>query len=332
MSAMHFGPRRLLLAACALVVLAPSLARAQDEGVAIDHKSVGCVVAERFVELHASLVPVDRVARARVLFRGDARGPWYFVDMRPVKGVHTGYLPRPLKTAKTISYYVEVLDRGFGEHRTPEYTPQVVGAAGACDKRLLLGLVGRVASVAVGGPAGAAVPLGFSPFGVTTVAATTSASATAGAAAAAGGGGIGTAAIAVGAGVAAAGVAVAKVAGGGGDSSRDHEGEIGKSVIYQLDFLPLPQGMDVSACAGRHLTWNGQVVSAPNGTFDVTWAPNEPNVMRVAGTLNDTSFSATLSCVSGPGSGSIQASGSGGRYQGSWSFAGQNGTVSIARN
>jgi hypothetical protein len=161
------------------------------------------------------------------------------------------------------------------------------------------------------------------------------------------GAGVNTALI-IGAGVAAAaGVAVA-VSGGG--SSDEKGGGNGGGVtpgtapgttpgtnpaspsVYDVTFLPSPPGIDVSACAGgRTLTWCCQNISAPSGTFDTTWAPNEPNTMRVAGTVNDTTFAATLACVSGSGAGSIQASGSGGNYQGTWTFSGQRGAVSITR-
>ena len=90
--------------------------------------------------------------------------------------------------------------------------------------------------------------------------------------------------------------------------------------------IPLP-GIDVSAC-GSTARWTSQVVTADtNGRFDTTWAPNEPNTMRVAGTATDTAFNATLNCVSGNGSGSMAATGGGGTYQGTFNFNAQRGSI-----
>ena len=50
---------------------------------------------------------------------------------------------------------------------------------------------------------------------------------------------------------------------------------------------------------------------SPDGSFDQTWAPNEPNTMRVTGRATATTFEATLTCVSGGPSGSINAVGLG---------------------
>ena len=47
--------------------------------------------------------------------------------------------------------------------------------------------------------------------------------------------------------------------------------------------------------------------------------------------MTDTSFNATLSCVSGSGSGSMSATGGGGTYQGTFSFAAQRGSITVQR-
>ena len=209
------------------------LSLAEADGVTIDHNGVGCVVAGKFVQLDARLVPADQVARARVQFRGSDAGPWYFVDMKPIGGVYTGFLPRPLKTLKKMSYYVEVVDRAFGTRRTPEFAPQVAAGPGSCDQKTMMATVGTVTSVAVGGPTGAAaVPAGFSSAGVAPVAAggaAASSAAVAGttagvvggaaAVAAATGGGISTGLLIAGGVVVAGGAAAAAVVAGKGGSS-----------------------------------------------------------------------------------------------------------------
>jgi hypothetical protein len=228
-------PPTIVMAMC-LCAGGGLLSPAEADVVTIEHSGVGCVVAGKFVQLDARLVPADQVARARVQFRGSAGGPWYFVDMKPVAGVYTGFLPRPLKTLKKLSYYVEVVDRAFGQHRTPEYAPQVAEGPGSCGPKTMMATVGTVTSVAVGGPSGAAaVPAGFSSAGVTTsvaaggaaagsaAAAGTTAGVVGGAAvvAAATGGGISTGLLIAGGVVLAGGAATAAVVagkGGSGDS------------------------------------------------------------------------------------------------------------------
>ncbi|HUG55204.1 MAG TPA: hypothetical protein VMR21_16475, partial [Vicinamibacteria bacterium] len=72
----------------------------------IDHRPVGCVVADRFPRLEAMLEPADTVARARIFFRADA-GPWYTVALAREGSVFAGTLPKPTKSLKQFSYYLE---------------------------------------------------------------------------------------------------------------------------------------------------------------------------------------------------------------------------------
>ena len=53
------------------------------EGVAIDHKPVKCIVAEKYPRLNACFAPSSRLARARVYFRvADGPPDWYYVEMK----------------------------------------------------------------------------------------------------------------------------------------------------------------------------------------------------------------------------------------------------------
>jgi hypothetical protein len=171
------------------------------------------MVAEKFPQLEARITEPDAISRARVQFRG-VGGPWYFVEMKRSGGVFTGVLPKPKKTLKTISYYIEATDRQFRDSRTQEFAASVVPQAALCADGKLMAGVASTTSVVVGSPAGAAaVPAGFSPAGVASV---TGSSATAAGASAGSGGGIGTAATVgiIAGGAAIAGVAVAASAGG----------------------------------------------------------------------------------------------------------------------
>jgi len=117
-----------------LVLLSPSVLQA--EGVAIDHGTVGCVVAGQYPRLNACFAPRSGLARARVYFRvADAPPDWYYVEMAPNSPCHAGILPRPKKelVGRRIQYYVNAFDRSFTESRTPEAEALVVASASECE-------------------------------------------------------------------------------------------------------------------------------------------------------------------------------------------------------
>jgi hypothetical protein len=154
------------VAVLGLLMLPPAAARA--EGVAIDHGSVGCVVAGQYPSLNACFAPASRLARARVYFRVVGAAPdWYYVEMAPSAPCHAGVLPRPRKelVGRRIQYYLDAFDRSFAESRTPEVEALVVSKASECDPKRLVAPVLNSATVAVfpalpAGFAGAATGLG----------------------------------------------------------------------------------------------------------------------------------------------------------------------------
>ncbi len=316
-----------------LIVVGPAFA--QTPG--IDHQPVACVTAEKFPRLEARLTPPDQVAAARVVFQGQTTD-WYLVAMRSEGGAFSAVLPKPMKSLKSFRYYIEVTDKALGTNRTTEYTVAVVDSASACQGKLMaVGLTS--ASVILQGPAGvAALPAGFASSGVVAGSAAGSGSAVGAAGAGGGaGGGIGATALVLG-GVAVAGGAVAVGMSKGGDDSPSGSTGSGTSsgnvgAVYNIRFLPSPPGIDVSVCAGRSLTWGSQALSGVDagGNFNMTWAPNEPNTLRISGQLTATNFQATLACVSGAQSGSISATGSNSSYSGTFTFGNSNGQVSIAK-
>jgi hypothetical protein len=298
------------------------------EAPAISHAGVGCAVAEKFPRLEARILPADAVARATVHFRTAATQPWYAVAMKAEGDTFSGVLPKPKGSLKAFQYYIDVTDRAFATSRTPEYTTAVVSGPGACQGKMMAGALGS-ASILLEVPAGAAlVPAGFGSAGVAAAGSGTAAASAAGAAGG-GGAGIGTVAAIVGGGAAVAGAVVVAKAAGGDDSSGGGD-STARGRLYSV-MMPLP-GIDVSVCAGRPTTWSSQNVDTDaNGRFDTTWAPSQPNTLRVVGTVTDTAFDATLSCVSGNGSGSMAATGSGGTYQGTFIFGAQRGPITVVR-
>ena len=329
--------KRLLVCAAGLIIIA---SRANAQAPSIEHSPVACAVAGRFPRMEARFTPAEKVAAARVLFQGENVKEWYAVAMKAEGAAFSGVLPQPKKSLKSFRYYIEVTDKDVGASRTPEYTTAVVDSAGAC--RGMVAATLASASVLIQGPAGALVlPAGFASTGVV-AAGTAAGSGTAVGATGAGtgaGGGIGTTALVVGGVAVAGGVAVGVSKAGGGDSAdsgstgpgTSNSGPVG--AAYNIIFLPSPPGIDVSVCAGRSLTWGSQAISGldASGNFNLTWAPNEPNTLRISGQLTATSFQATLACVSGAQTGSISASGSNYSLTGSFAFGNSRGQVSITK-
>ena len=310
------------------LVLAVGLALAAEQGPAIGHAPVGCVVAGKFPRFEARFDPAATVARALVHFRPEGGTQWYAVAMKRDAQGSAGVLPKPKSSLTAFRYYIDVTDSAFATSRTAEYTTAVVTGPGACRGKLVASALGS-ASVLLEAPAGApVVPAGFASSGVAGAGAGT---AGAGAAGATGGGiGAGTVALIVGGGAAVAGAAVA-VAKGRGSSGAGNGGDNGSTGPRPLDVTFTPD-VDVSACAGRQLSWCCQNLHPDaSGRFDETWSPGEPNTARITGSASDTTFTATLTCVSGGSSGSLSASGSGGTYQGSFAFGNSRGALTVKR-
>lgn len=322
---------------CAGVSVLSAISAFAAPAADIEHAPVACVAAEKFPRLEARVAPAESVAAVRLVFQGQT-ADWYSVAMKPEGAVFAGVLPKPKKDLKSLRYYIEVTDKAMGTNRTAEYTAAVVDSAGACKGKLMaVGLAS--ASVILQGPAGvAALPAGFASSGVVAGSAAGSGSAVGAAGAGGGaGGGIGATALVLG-GVAVAGGAVAVGMSKGGDDSPSGSTGSGTSsgnvgAVYNIRFLPSPPGIDVSVCAGRSLTWGSQALSGVDagGNFNMTWAPNEPNTLRISGQLTATNFQATLACVSGAQSGSISATGSNSSYSGTFTFGNSNGQVSITK-
>jgi hypothetical protein len=76
------------------VLTAPAVVQATE----IDHKAVGCVVAEHFPRLEARLNPADSVGRARIFFRTEGGPSWYAVAMKREGDVFLAALPKPKKS------------------------------------------------------------------------------------------------------------------------------------------------------------------------------------------------------------------------------------------
>jgi hypothetical protein len=152
------SPARAGLAATLFLAL-PVAGRAQ--GLAIDHKPVGCIVAGKYPRLQACFTPAGDVVKPRVNFRlkeGAASAAAYYVEMTSDMPCHFAFLPRPKKEliGQDIEIWIEGMDRSFNPGRTPEYAATVVGSEAECRKDLPVAPWVSSASVTVlpGLPAG----------------------------------------------------------------------------------------------------------------------------------------------------------------------------------
>ncbi len=288
-------------------------------GISIRHDAVGCVVAERFPELEAQFEPAERLARARLHFRPEGGRYWYSVAMTREGDRFRAVMPKPRRSLKGFSYYIEATDLEFAASRTREYAPRVVAVPAECEP-MLLAAAASAASVLVEAPAGApAVPAGFAASGVTTVSATAAA---VGAVAGGTGTSLGLVVGVVGGAAAVAGVAVA-AGGGGGTTSSTSTTPSPPAVTPTPAPTPLPPPLDLTGqwvgtspdgfrhtagrCAGEEddissltLTQSGSNVA---GTFqgqvrlaasDVTCPPVG---LRSSGTLTGSISSGTISAT-----------------------------------
>jgi hypothetical protein len=146
-------------------------ALAQQEGLVIDHKPVGCIVAEQYPQMSACFTPVPAVAQTRVYFRASGTPHFYFVSGTNVLSCFGFVLPKPKKTIKKIDYYVEGTSKeyqqikAFTPSRTAEYNPDVVERASECRKDVPAAPFLSRATVVVGAAPGApAIIPGFTGF------------------------------------------------------------------------------------------------------------------------------------------------------------------------
>lgn len=249
--------------------------------VIITHDRVDCVAAGSAPVIRARLEPTGEVARARVYFQARGTTYWYYVEMKNQGDVaFEATLPRPLKSLRGLSYYIETLGPAFAPGRSQEYTAQVVGESESCP----LGATAATASGAapsallVGAPQGAPpVPPGFSDLGLVT---SVSGSATG---------------LLVGIGVAAAaGVALAAGSGGdggtGGATAPTGPGPVGTPT-------PQPTPTPAPDVTGR---WLGQFVENPSTTQCSTTSDLALNLQQASSAVSGTFQLAIRSATAAP--------------------------------
>jgi hypothetical protein len=160
-------PRAIRPSLFLLGILASGAYSVAQEGIAIQHDAVGCIVAGKYPKLSACFSPAGKLARSRVYFRPE-NGPanWYYVEMKSDQPCFAGVLPKPKKSliGQRILYYIDVFDQQFAENRTPDQAAQVVKDEGECRKDIPIAPIVSNASVTVF----PAMPAGFAAAGLST--------------------------------------------------------------------------------------------------------------------------------------------------------------------
>ena len=139
------------------------------EGIGIEHKPVGCIVAGKYPKLPACFTPDSKLARSRVYFRAENGGAnWYYVEMKSETPCYAGILPKPKKDliGKKVFYYLNAFDKDSTDTRTPDITAEVVSKESECKKEVPVAPFVNNATVAVF----PGLPAGFAATGLGTAA------------------------------------------------------------------------------------------------------------------------------------------------------------------
>jgi hypothetical protein len=113
-----------------------------------------------------------------------------------------------------------------------------------------------------------------------------------------------------------------------GRSLRGDEIEIG--ALWTVSF-PAGDGLNANACVPGIANGGlcSQVLQLRSfGQFDEIWSPGTP-VMRVTGAMTPTQFTATLVCLNGAASGTLQATWNGERYVGTGILGGSSSSMRV---
>lgn len=141
------GPRVVALSAGRLHETALALAQqgaASERPVSLNHDPIGCFVAGQYPQVEAAVAPPEQFVGGRVYFRSARSTDYYYVDMTNGIGGIMGRLPKPKLEASPVTYYIQVVGKGYTQTQTREIVARVVERAADCDR--------KVAAIAPSGP------------------------------------------------------------------------------------------------------------------------------------------------------------------------------------
>jgi hypothetical protein len=137
------GPQVLTAAAgreaVASLVLAPI--GPASSALTIEHRPVGCLVANEHAEIDAVIRPATKVKRARVFFKAARDRAYHYVEMAPEIGRFVACLPQSYKDASPVEYYIEAETADAESTRTGDFDALVVNKADECPQPRLTAVI-----------------------------------------------------------------------------------------------------------------------------------------------------------------------------------------------
>ena len=116
-----------------LALVSPALSWAQEPRIA--HEPVDCLPMDSHSVIGAETSPPNAFQTARLYFRSNVFGVFYYVEMSRTAGALYAVLPKPEPTADSVVYYIEAHDERAGAIRTPDYETFVMASAESCRSR-----------------------------------------------------------------------------------------------------------------------------------------------------------------------------------------------------
>ena len=187
-----------------VIFVAGNVAALAWQGGDIVHDSQECLPTDNFTMFTAGYEPPEDVQTFRLYFKSDLSPDYYYIDLELGVDGFTSPLPRPTSESRTVSYYIEMVDRSFNSVRTVQFDANVVESADECRRRnpAVAFFTGGDPELVIRNLSGIPVlPLGFQAQGIASL----------------GGAGIGAGTVAV-AGAVVAGATAGVLAATGGDA------------------------------------------------------------------------------------------------------------------
>ena len=132
--------RSALVGALFLALLFPvsALATAPE----IDDAAERCFARVEYPAVDAGIE--GQVVDARVYFRADQSGDFYYVKMVRQDDLWVGVLPVPSAETERVVFYVQAVSDSLDDTRSSDYSVPVVEKEGDCDEQRMVGLVPEV--------------------------------------------------------------------------------------------------------------------------------------------------------------------------------------------
>ena len=131
----------------------------------------------------------------------------------------------------------------------------------------------------------------------------------------------------------ALGLAIVSMLGCGGTSTNPNDRVVDTttSASWSVAFTP---GLDPSACGLTvNLGFSGQTINVDKASsaFHDVWSPTTPNLMKADGTLTSSGLTATLTCISTSGTGSMTGTPNGAEYAGTATLSGKTVAIRVTK-